>query len=75
MRTVRCKCGESIIHTSMGITDCETCDKCGSTFAGHPDGHAEPIPHDWQTKYDSDTGQPYLVCGRCGKSQKQKTQP
>lgn len=70
MRTLRCKCGESVMYTSMGVFNCEVCDKCGTTHAGHPDHHAEPEPHTWITRYNQRTGEPYEICDRCLKRKK-----
>lgn len=42
----RCKCGKSTAHSSMGVSACDTCDKCGSTLATGPNSHQEPKPHD-----------------------------
>lgn len=69
MRTLRCKCGELVVWTSMGQPACQTCPKCGSVPAGHPDHHPEPIPHDFVTKYDQNTGEPYRWCRRCAKKE------
>lgn len=42
----RCKCGEFTCHSSMGVSACDTCSKCGSTLASSPNSHQEPKPHD-----------------------------
>lgn len=71
MRSYQCKCGFITGSSSMGFPACTTCEKCGSTLATGPDSHPEPIPHDWQTMYDENTGKPYRRCKRCMKREKQ----
>jgi len=66
MKTLRCKCGEKVLHTSMGSFDCEGCEKCQTTYAGHPDHHKPLQPHEWINKYNQNTGKPYKYCARCG---------
>jgi hypothetical protein len=66
MQHYRCKCGESYSFGSMSPQDCQVCKVCGSTYAQHPDYHAEPQPHTWVTKYDQNTGKPYKWCNKCG---------
>ncbi len=65
MQTYRCKCGESKVISSIGVPACETCDKCGSTFATYPSFLPEQIPHNLKTQYDQNTGKPYQICTRC----------
>jgi len=66
MKTFRCKCGESIIYSSMGTGhNCEGCTKCNTTYADHPDHHLPLEPHDWITKYNQNTGKPYKVYNKC----------
>jgi hypothetical protein len=66
MRTLRCKCGDKIMYTSTGVHDCQGCEICGTTFAGHPDNHKPLIPHDFSIKkFNQNTGKPYYVCSRC----------
>lgn len=66
MQYYRCKCGDSTAWSSMGVSACTTCKKCGSDLAQSPGGHAEtPAPHEYVTKYDQDTGTPYERCSRC----------
>lgn len=68
MITYRCKCGESIWYSSMGFADCEVCEKCGSTPATHPDGHADPEPHDFVLRYNEETGKAsHYICTKCYK--------
>lgn len=66
MRTLRCKCGDKVVWTGMGQPACDTCEKCGSVPAGHPDRHPDPIPHDFVKQYDHNTGEPFLLCRHCG---------
>jgi len=49
----------------MGSCDCQGCEKCNTTYAGHPDLHEPLQPHDWGTKYNQNTGKPYKVCKKC----------
>ena len=49
----------------MGVPQCVRCSACGSDFAQGPDQHSDPEPHDYVTKYDQNTGDPYQVCRRC----------
>lgn len=51
----------------MPIQDCNGCDECNTTLEYHKDLHKETIPHDWITKYNTDTGKEYKMCSRCGK--------
>lgn len=51
MKTLRCKCGDKIDLTTDGFQDCEGCEKCGTTYAGHPDFHKELQPHTWKIVY------------------------
>lgn len=68
MITLRCKCGERVLYTSMGTSDCEGCEKCGTTFAGHPDNHKPLQPHDWKIMYNQSTGKPYKRCKNCSQA-------
>lgn len=65
MITLRCKCGEIVVHTSMGTQDCMGCEICGTTFAGHPDNHKPLQPHEWEVMYNQSTGKPYKRCKNC----------
>lgn len=65
MQYYRCKCGETASWSSMGVARCERCSKCGSDLALGPDGHLEPVSHEYVTKYDQNTGVPYEVCRGC----------
>lgn len=65
MRYLRCKCGEREMWTTDGVQDCQGCEKCGTTFSGHPDGHNPLQPHQWKTMYDQNTGLPYKRCEKC----------
>lgn len=51
----------------MSPLPCQGCDKCNTTYAQHPDYHSEPNPHEWITKYNQNTGEPYEVCSMCYK--------
>jgi len=65
MQFWRCKCGKSTAFGSDAPFQCEVCDECGSTYASHPDFHAEPIEHDFIIRYNEKTGKPYKICKRC----------
>lgn len=67
MRTLRCKCGDKTMSTSMGSQDCQGCEKCKTTFAGHPDHHNELKPHEWIERFHQNTGKPYKICKICHK--------
>jgi hypothetical protein len=65
MQFYRCKCGKSTMWTSMGVPACTRCKRCGSDFAQGPQGHEEPSPHEYVTRYDEFTGKPYELCQLC----------
>ncbi len=65
MQYFQCKCGEHKSWTSMGVPRCTRCKKCGSDLAQGPDGHREPEPHRYVTKYNQNTGAPFEICDRC----------
>jgi hypothetical protein len=49
----------------MGVSLCTVCHKCGSTLAEGPNSHYDPVPHEFKTKYDQNTGKPYEICINC----------
>lgn len=62
----RCKCGKNeYFGSGMVPHDCEGCDECGTTLSTHPEGHKPRAPHEWETKYDENTGKPYRRCKKC----------
>lgn len=65
MRQLRCKCGKREAWTTDNFQDCQGCPECGTTYAGHPDNHRPLQPHDWETKYNENTGKPYKRCKKC----------
>ena len=65
MQYFRCKCGNLESWSSDGTTPCRACSKCGTTLAQHPDDHRTPVPHQWQTQYDQNTGKPFEFCRVC----------
>lgn len=65
MRTLRCKCGEAIAWTTDNFQDCQGCEKCQTTYAGHPDNHRPLQPHTWKIMYNENTGKPYKRCEKC----------
>lgn len=71
MQSYRCKCGNLLASTSMGVAACTRCGKCGSNLAQGPKLHADPEPHEWVTKYDQNTGAPYERCSKCHETFKQ----
>lgn len=67
MQYYRCKCGKSESWGSMPPRKCDGCPTCNTTLAPHPDYHKEPDPHEFVTRYDEQTGEPYKVCINCSK--------
>lgn len=66
MIILRCKCGDKIMQTSMGGKDCQGCEDCKTTFAGHPDQHKELQPHKFDKKlFNQNTGKSYFTCSVC----------
>lgn len=65
MQYYRCKCGNAVSWTSMGVASCERCPQCGSDLAQGPESHSDPAPHAYMTRYDAHTGAPYEVCSGC----------
>jgi hypothetical protein len=66
MQYYRCKCGYRKCWSSgLPVRPCDVCPKCGSTLAINPDSHATPEPHQWITRYDERTGEPYEMCTKC----------
>ncbi len=49
----------------MGASACTRCGECQSDLAEAPSLHCAPEPHRFVTKYDQNTGKPYLLCSRC----------
>jgi uncharacterized CHY-type Zn-finger protein len=52
--------------TDTGTSDCQGCDKCKTTYSGHPDHHKELQPHKWKKMYHQNTGKPFKICKVCG---------
>lgn len=67
MQYYRCKCGGSESWTSMGVSACSRCGRCGSDLAQGPTTHSDPAPHEFVTKYDTNTGAPYERCRQCSR--------
>lgn len=66
MRYERCKCGKATAWTTDSFQDCQGCDECGTTYAGHPDFHKPKIAHEWEPRFSSSTGEPDgRQCARC----------
>ena len=65
MRTLRCKCGAKVAWTTCEFPDCQGCEECQTTYAGHPDNHKPLQPHTWKIMYDQNTGKPYKRCEKC----------
>jgi hypothetical protein len=61
----RCKCGEIIASSSMGVPACWGCTKCKTNLATNPRDHHYPAKHEFVTKYDENTGKPYERCKNC----------
>jgi len=51
--------------TTDSPRDCQGCEKCATTFAGHPDNHKPLQPHEWIVDFNQSTGKPYKRCGNC----------
>jgi len=49
----------------MGFEDCQGCEKCGTTYAAHPDYHKKLQPHKWGENFNQNTGKPYKICEVC----------
>ncbi len=71
MQYYRCKCGSAESWTSMGVPRCRSCSKCGSDLAQGPNGHRDPAPHEYVTRYDEHTGKPYEVCLGCDRKREE----
>ena len=66
MKYYRCECGKREFWGSgMFPKDCDGCEERGTTLADNPEGHKPIAPHSWETKYDENTGAPYLRCKKC----------
>lgn len=65
MRYYRCRCGKQEAWGSLPPQSCQGCAECGTTLEQHPERHVVPAPHEWVTRYDQDTGEPYERCSRC----------
>mgnify|MGYP000940205575 CR=1 FL=1 len=65
MRYLKCKCGKKEMWTTDGLWPCQGCEECGTTFAGHPDGHKPLEPHQWGILFNEHTGNPYKYCVHC----------
>jgi len=63
----QCKCGHKRVWSSILISDCDGCYKCKTTLAPSLSFHKQLIAHDFITKYDENTGQPYKICQKCWK--------
>jgi hypothetical protein len=62
----RCKCSEHEYYESgMPPRGCEICTKCGSTMGTGKNFHLEPEEHEWEIKFDPNTGEPYEICKKC----------
>lgn len=66
MQYYRCKCGKTFHFGSVGPKRCRGCSYCGTTLTQYPDDHKTPEPHEFVTKYNEDTGEPYEICRQCG---------
>lgn len=74
MKGFRCKCGQTVVWSSMGVRSCETCPECGSDLAMGAGLHRDPVPHEWVTRYDPNTGEPYEMCKVCFKRREKPAQ-
>jgi hypothetical protein len=55
----------------MGVSLCIVCPVCKSTLATGPESHQEPHPHEFKTKYNENTGEPYEICWNCLRTKKE----
>ena len=66
MQSYSCKCGTLQSYGSMVPPPCVGCPKCGVVPATSPAHFVAPVPHQWQNKYDEDTGLLFERCLVCG---------
>lgn len=70
MNYYRCSCGQREAWSTDDPSPCAACPHCGKTLAGHPDGHHEPVPHQWTTaqlgRMDNGQMATRTVCVVCG---------
>ena len=73
MRYYRCKCGDCTAFGSMSPYPCSKCNKCGSDLASSPDGHSNPLPHEFlPTLIETDLGEAVLSrCKWCHRTKKE----
>lgn len=65
MQYYRCQCGKSQSWSSMSQPPCRGCPECNTTLELSPEFHKTPKPHQYVTRYDETTGEPYQICLRC----------
>jgi hypothetical protein len=67
MKSYQCKCGACLYSESgMPPKDCQGCEKCGTTYARHPEGHRSLQPHKLKPQYNRDTGKlSHSICTEC----------
>ena len=58
MRYYKCKCGKC--EAWGEIQPCWGCSECNTNFYGE-----QLKPHDYVTRYNENTGKPYLICKVC----------
>lgn len=63
----KCECGKAERwDTGETVHPCQGCTTCGTTYASHPDGHKPLEPHDWEPRFNPQTGEPdKRMCKRC----------
>lgn len=61
-------------YGSMPPSPCTSCSKCKTNLAIHPKFCGDPIPHEFITKYNENTGQPYKTCRVCWRTEKELTE-
>ena len=61
----QCKCGDRVGSSSMGFPLCTGCPKCQTRLACNHNGHVYPDPHEFVTRYNEKTGEPYKMCKNC----------
>ena len=70
MKTYTCKCGKAVSWGSDSPSRCHGCNSCGTglwrTDLPLIDGeYPKPIPHEFKKYFNENTGEPYLRCNIC----------
>lgn len=68
MLTYRCRCGDWTSIGSMPPPLCARCMKCGSGIQLAGIIASDLAPHDYEAKFDPDTGAQFEKCRTCWRS-------